>query len=345
MLTSRSATASSGPAATLPPEEGRVPASTYLLGESPVMQRVRRDTEALARLRRTTLVTGPTGTGKEMVARALHAHGQPRDAPFVVVHCGTLPDTLAEDELFGHARGAFTGARDMRGGLVRASAGGTLFLDEIDSLSRRAQASLLRFLESGEVRSVGSDRVEKVGTWVVAATNCDLAEAARSGAFRADLLYRLDVMRVDLPALALRAGDVEQLAWHFLHGAGGTPRGFAPCALKAMRSHGWPGNVRELKHRVERAALLSDRELLRASDLELGPHDAADEEPPKAAAGLAEVLWQLVEVEGFSLNGAVALCESTIIDRALQAAGGNRTRAADRLGIHVRTLFKKLSRN
>src|SRR5262249_54816299 len=148
--------------------------------------------------RRTTLICGPTGSGKEVVARALHNQSA-NDTPYVAVHCGALPEQLLEAELFGHTRGAFTGATQARPGLIRSAAGGTLFLDEIDSLTGGAQIKLLRFLETGEFRAVGSDRVEHADAWVLAATNRDLAESVRRREFRADLMYRLDVMRIDLP--------------------------------------------------------------------------------------------------------------------------------------------------
>ncbi len=313
---------------------------TALLGESTAMRAVMGKLMPVARARRTTLITGPTGTGKELIARALHVNGSRPNEPFIAVHCGALTETLAEDELFGHARGAFTGARDVRHGLVRAANGGTLFLDEVDSLTPRVQSNLLRFLETGEMRSLGSDRTETAKAWVLAATNTDLEELVRQGRFRMDLLYRLDVLRVDLPPLRLREGDVELLAWHFLSLAGGNGRAFAASALVAMRAYAWPGNVRELKHRVERAALLSEGPIIEASDLGLDQH--GDDLEPAEEAALASSLWQLISTEGLSLSEALAYCERAIIDAALKAEHGNRTRAADRLRIHLRTIFKKL---
>jgi two-component system, NtrC family, response regulator AtoC len=314
-----------------------------LVGESSQMRDVLVRLDACARVRRTTLITGPTGTGKEMVARALHDRGQPPSRPFVVVHCGALPDSLVEDELFGHTRGAFTGARDARAGLVRAAAGGTLFLDEVDSLSPKVQANLLRFLESGEFRSVGSDRVERIQAWVIAATNHDLGEGVKRGEFRADLLYRLEVMRIALPPLRVRGDDVELLAHHFLRETVGPGHDFTPRALAALRAHAWPGNVRELKHTVERAALLAERDVLDVEDLGLAS-DVAGPPPdaPPPARDLADDLWDLIARDGLSLAEAVTHCERAIIDAALRAEDGNRARAAERLSIHVRTIFKKL---
>jgi len=337
-----------------PPSAPPSPENHGILGESAGVRVVVAQIEAIARHRRTTLIAGPTGTGKEIVARALHDRGQPPGVPFVVVHCGALPDTLAEDELFGHTRGAFTGAADARRGLIRAAHGGTLFLDEVDSLSPRVQAMLLRFLECSEYRSVGSDRVERVSTWVIAATNRDLGEAARRGEFRQDLLYRLEVMQINLPPLRARGDDVELLARHFLRELVGPWRGFTPAALRLLRGYDWPGNVRELKHAVERAALLTEGELIDAADLNLGrggyPAPCADAEPTAPEGGaarreLAEGLWDLVAREGLSLSEAMLVCERTIIESALRAVNGNRTRAAQRLNIHLRTIFKKLHRS
>jgi len=294
--------------------------------------------DAVARVRRTTLISGPTGSGKELVASALHGAAQRRSAPYVVVHCGALPEQLVEAELFGHTRGAFTGAVGMRSGLVRSADGGTLFLDEIDSLSLGLQAKLLRFLESGEYRAVGSDVVEHARVWVLAATNCDLRERVARRDFREDLYFRLDVLHLRIPPLRLRDGDIELLARFFLERCA-AERMFSPRALEALRRHDWPGNVRELKHRVERAALFARSELIEPTDLDLDPPAAA----PEPSDGLRD-LWQLIERDGLSLSEAVAVCERRLIETALRVENDNRSRAAQRLGIHVRTIFKKLSR-
>jgi len=302
---------------------------------------------AIARARRTTLLSGPTGSGKEVVARALHQHSPLPESPYVAVHCGAIPENLIEAELFGHTRGAFTGATQARPGLIRSAAGGTLFLDEVDSLCHSAQAKLLRFLESGEYRPVGSDRVERSDTWVIAATNQDLTACVQRGQFRSDLLYRLDVMRVDLPPLKLRGVDIELLAHHFLNAGSEGPRRFSRDALEAMARYDWPGNVRELKHRVERAALLTDSEEIDAAALGLTSGFAEAPTPTAAAGGLEALraqLWGLIEQQHLTLGEAIDHCERLLIESALDAELDNRTRAASRLGIHVRTIFKKLSR-
>jgi DNA-binding NtrC family response regulator len=251
--------------------------------------------------------------------------------------------------MFGHSRGAFTGATQARAGLIRSACQGTLFLDEIDSLPASAQAKLLRFLETGEYRAVGSDRPERSDAWVIAATNQDLHRRVDQEAFRADLLYRLTVVRVDLPSLAQRGPDIVHLAEHFLRQCGCDGKRFDDAARRAMLFHAWPGNIRELKHRVESAALLGDGPVIDPTALGLGhvPHPAGEGAPrPPEAVGrvpLERELWSLIEDSGMTLSKAVELCEQLLVQAALRAEGNNRTRAAGRLGIHVRTIFKKLT--
>jgi DNA-binding NtrC family response regulator len=319
-----------------------------LIGQSPAMRLLVERLPAIANARRTTLICGPTGSGKEVVARALHAHAT-RETPYVAVHCGALPEQLFEAELFGHTKGAFTGATQARPGLIRTASGGTLFLDEIDSLTGGAQIKLLRFLETGEYRAVGSDRLERADAWVLAATNRDLAESVRRREFREDLMYRLDVMRVELPPLRLRGCDAELLAAHFLHQALGPGYSFTDDALAAIRNYDWPGNVRELKHRVERAALLCQGKELASEALGFRARPFSSTPPPgegeplvSEPASLARELWKLIDNDGQTLGQAVEHCERLLIQAALRAEAENRTRAANRLGIHVRTIFKKL---
>ncbi len=320
-----------------------VAATQALIGDSEPIKRLRKQVPTVARARRTTLITGATGTGKEVLAAHLHAHSAAPDAPFVPVHCGALPDHLVESELFGHTRGAFTGALEDRRGLVRAAARGTLLLDEVDALSAAAQAKLLRFLESGELRPVGSDRAERVPVWVIAATNRDLEVEVAEGRFREDLLYRLNVLHLSLPPLRRRGDDLLVLGKHFLSRLGGPEHDFSSDCIQAMRKHEWPGNVRELKHRIERAILLDDDPVVDADRMELTPLDDGEIEEPNGHDALSN-LWRLIDDDGLCLSEAIDRCERALIEAALQAEQNNRTRAARRLGIHVRTIFKKLSR-
>jgi two-component system response regulator GlrR len=318
-----------------------------LVGNSERLMMLKSRLPAVARAQRTTLISGPTGSGKDVVARLLHTQSTRRTLPFVAVHCAALPDTLVEAEMFGHARGAFTGATHTRPGLIRSAASGTLFLDEVDSLPAGAQAKLLRFLETGEYRAVGSDHAERSDAWVLAATNQDLGDRVARGMFRADLMYRLAVVNLQVPPLAARADDVLTLAEYFLaHSTRGGKR-FDDEARAAMLAHDWPGNVRELKHRVEAAALLDDGEVIGRESLDLPrparlPPAAAGETAARALDGLGDQLWALIANEGMTLSQAMGRCEQSMIRAALSAEGNNRTRAANRLGIHVRTIFKKL---
>ncbi|MHC5021581.1 MAG: sigma 54-interacting transcriptional regulator, partial [Planctomycetota bacterium] len=227
------------------------------------MQTIRRSIQRYAAANTAVLVTGETGTGKELVARALHA-ASPRSAePFLAVNCAGIADGVLESELFGHAKGAFTGATRARRGLFDAAEGGTLFLDEIGDISQRLQVLLLRVLESSEIRPVGSSRPRRVRCRVIAATNADLDAAVAAGTYRADLLYRLRRLELHLPPLRERRGDIPELAAHFLadgRSDGRTPI-FAPTALDALQQEPWPGNVRELRNVVDRVRLISSEGL------------------------------------------------------------------------------------
>jgi DNA-binding NtrC family response regulator len=319
------------------------------------MAGIERRLDAIARAERTTLISGPTGSGKDVVAHSLHERSRRSSAPLIVVHCAALPDNLIEAELFGHAKGAFTGAYQARSGLVRSAEHGSLFLDEIDSLSLGAQAKLLRFLETGEFRAVGADHAERSDAWVIAATNQELRARVRDRTFREDLLYRLEVVRIDVPALAHRPDDIAILADHFLRSVGCGHKRFTPAAERRMRGYDWPGNVRELRHRVESAALLYEDDDIDEAALGL-PSQPATESNPEADAqldahgeasmdSLRARLWRMVEETGMTLAQATLACEDMLVAAALQAESNNRTRAAARLGINVRTIYKKLCRD
>jgi len=313
-----------------------------LLGDSPQFTLLKSRLPAVARAQRTTLISGPTGSGKDVIARSLHAKSSRNERPFVAVHCAALPDTLVEAEMFGHARGAFTGATHARPGLIRSAAGGTIFLDEVDSLPSGAQAKLLRFLETGEYRSVGSDHVEHSDAWVLAATNQNLDDRVARGLFRADLMYRLAVVNLNVPALAERSDDIVMLAKHFLSQATGGEKQFDEAALSVLRRYAWPGNVRELRHRVETAALFDETDHIGLHALGLPATDEPERFEVASRGGLEDDLWSMIAHDGMTLSEAMGRCEQLMIRAALRAEKNNRTKAATRLGIHVRTIFKKL---
>lgn len=315
----------------------------FFLGECDSIRHLLSRVPAIVKARRTTLISGATGCGKEVLATTLHHRAYGANAPYMPVHCGALPEQLVEAELFGHTKGAFTGANQARPGLIKSASKGTLFLDEIDSLNLAMQSKLLRFLESGEYRAVGSDRIEHGNVWILAATNCDLRKKVKEGAFREDLLYRLNVIHLKIPSLQFRDGDVELLARYFLGRIGGNEYRFTSKAIQSLYTHDWPGNVRELKHRIERAVVLAESPIIDADDLELdSAHAQVNKESSQNDFHLSR-LWKMIERDEMTLSEAISLCERSLINAALQAEHGNRTRAAKRLGIHVRTIFKKLN--
>jgi DNA-binding NtrC family response regulator len=300
---------------------------TPLIGDSPAVQRVRELVRKVAPADTSVVIEGESGTGKELIARALHA-GSPRsEQPFVVVNCGALQESLLESELFGHEKGSFTGAHRTREGLAEAAHAGTLFLDEIGEMSLAIQAKLLRFLESGDVRRVGSNRTRHVDVRVVAATNRKLADEVKSGRFREDLYYRLRVFSIEAPPLRERLTDVPLLVQHFLSKIRGVGNAASyrvdPDAMDAMRRYAWPGNVRELRNAVERMMLLAENGRISVACL---PAEVARTTPD--------------EILGDEFN--LERIERHLILKALRACGGRKTEAAERLGISLRTLYNKL---
>lgn len=300
-----------------------------MVGESEVMAEVYRIIRKAAPTDAGVLICGESGTGKEMVARAVHLHSQRKDGPLETVNCGAVPATLMEAELFGHVKGAFTGAVADKPGRFELADGGTLFLDEVVELSPECQTKLLRALEEGHVRRIGDIKDRSVDVRLIAATNRDLDQAIAEGRLRQDLFYRLDRLRIVVPPLRERAGDIEILAQHFLQQLGRSLKrpvqAFAPEVMEVFDSYDWPGNVRELRNVVERMVILADGPLL---GLELIPDDL------KAAAG----------TDRKSTVEPLRDMEKQQIIRALQETGGNKQKAAQMLGIDRSTLYKKLKR-
>ena len=280
------------------------------------------------------LIVGETGTGKERVARALHRHSDRAEGPFVAINCAAIPRELMESELFGHVRGAFSGAVGDRPGCFRTAIGGVLLLDEIGEMPLDVQAKLLRVLQEGEVVPVGAAHPIRVDVRVLAATHRDLASDAVAGRFRQDLLYRLDVLRIDLPPLRRRPDDIDALARHFLDQAAGPgARSLSADAVARLRAQRWPGNARELRNVIFRSVALSRRAVLDADDLRLTEADAAD-------VGANAVLDRHMTDE--SMPAQVERLERLLIERALAKHHGNRTEAARSLGLHRAQLYRKL---
>ncbi len=310
-----------------------------LIGVSEAMREVHKRIGLAAASEAPVLVQGETGTGKELVARALHRHSARSAGPFVALNCAAIPKDLLESELFGHVKGAFTGAATDRPGCFRAADGGVLLLDEIGDMAPDVQAKLLRALQEGEVTPLGSHRAVRVDVRVVAATHRDLATAVREGRFREDLRYRLDVLQITLPPLRERLADIVPLAEHFLRRAAAPQpaKRLSPGAARALIAHTWPGNVRELRNAMERAHALQRGPVVGAADLDLGPASAAIGTDP--AGGDAQAPDAL---QG-NLPEAVERLERRMIAHALAEARGNRSLAARRLGIHRQLLYSKLA--
>ncbi len=303
-----------------------------IVGSSPPMQKVFEAVLQVAPSRASVLLTGESGTGKELVAAAIHEHSPRAGKPFVKLHCAALAETLLESELFGHERGAFTGAISRRDGRFAQADGGTLFLDEIGEISPAVQVKLLRFLQEHEFERVGGNQTVRVDVRIVSATNRDLQERVRQGLFREDLYYRLNVVSLEMPPLRVRGGDIPLLAMHFLQRCasenGKAVTGFSDDALEAMTRYAWPGNVRELENAVERAVVVAKGELVRPADL--GAQVAA-------ARGKSED--GMPAVPGSTLDEI----ERYVILKTLEHTGGSTSRAADMLGISTRKIQYLLS--
>jgi two-component system response regulator HydG len=304
-----------------------------LIGESAAMRKLRQLVVRVAASDAPVLITGETGTGKELVARAIHRRGAHADGPFVAVNCAALPETLLESELFGHAKGAFTDAREAKRGLFVQASGGTLFLDEIGELSPALQPKLLRALQERCVRPVGATMEVPFDARVVAATNRDLSTAVAEGRFREDLLFRLDVLPVEVPPLRARGADVLMLAQHFARNlAQRTSRpalGISRAAAEKLSDYPWPGNVRELENTIERALALADHDQILAEDL------------PERVRSHRKTDLLLASDDPATLV-PLEVVERRYVARVLEACGGNKTLAARILGVDRKTLYRKL---
>jgi sigma-54 specific flagellar transcriptional regulator A len=312
-----------------------------IVGNHPAMRRVLDTIGRVAQSVCTVLITGESGTGKELVVAALHDASPRASKPMVTVNCGAIPENLIESELFGHAKGAFTGAHATRQGFVAAAEGGTLFLDEVGELPLGVQVKLLRLLQQREYTAVGDSRVVKCDVRIVAATNRDLEAEVTARRFREDLFYRLNVIHIDLPALRDRGDDVEILACHFLlscaERAGRNDiHAFTPDAIETLRAYAWPGNVRSLENTIERAVLLAPGPEITVDDLPERIRQPQSSVQRTASAALPD--------SGIDLRNAVEQYENRLIVQALERTGRNKNRAAQLLGLNRTTLVEMLKR-
>jgi DNA-binding NtrC family response regulator len=318
--------------------------NTAMVGSSPALEKVHTLIGKAAHGTATVLIRGETGTGKELVARAIHDQSPRRSGPFVKVHCAAIPETLLESELFGYEKGAFTGATARKAGRVELSEGGTLFLDEIGDISPTTQIKLLRVLQDREYERLGGTETLKADVRFVAATHRDLEGMVKEGHFREDLFYRLNVIPIRVPALRERAADIVALTLHFAAatcaGNGQPQAEFEPAALAVLASEMWPGNIRQLQALVERLIVLRTGDVITAEQvhMQLGRNPSAvgiDTSKPRSSVGSGEV-------SAIDLEGAVRRAERRQIEKALHKAKNSRDKAAKLLGISRRTLYYKL---
>jgi len=313
-----------------------------IIGQDYRMARVFDLVDAVADSRTTVLITGESGTGKSLIARAIHRASSRLEKPFVEVACGALPETLLESELFGHVRGAFTHAFSDKPGKFAAADGGTVFLDEVSTASPQLQVKLLRVLQERRFEAVGSNETREVDVRVILATNRDLTVEVEEGRFRKDLYYRINVVNIELPPLRDRMGDIPLLAEHFFRrfrdGSNSSIEGFSPEAMELMRRYSWPGNVRELENCVERAVVLCRRNLITPEDLPPAVLDGADSGAPLSVISTSRS-------GRLTLADALVEPERQIILSALRSNSYNRQATAAQLGINRTTLYKKMKKH
>jgi DNA-binding NtrC family response regulator len=316
-----------------------------IIGTSPKMMAVYRLIEGVATATSTVLILGESGTGKELVARAIHQRSARASRPFVAVNCAAIPKELVESELFGHVRGAFTGAQSARAGLFETAHAGTIFLDEVGDLPLPAQVKLLRTLQEGEVKRVGSDETRTVDVRVLAATNLDLAQKIAAGGFRKDLYYRLKVIEIQLPTLRERVDDVELLAYHFLQKyarrVGREVKRLSPDAMQLLRAYAWPGNVRELEHAIEHAVVLAQGDAVQPQDLPIQRARLTEAPPSDAPARAPSSELDLPYPE--AKRRALDRFDRLYVRELLKRSGGNLSEAARQAGLD-RSNFRRIVR-
>jgi DNA-binding NtrC family response regulator len=317
--------------------------TAQLIGETPAMLQVRRLIDTIAPTEATVMILGETGTGKELVARSLHEKSERAGRAFIPVNCGALPENLVESELFGHRKGAFTGADTNRKGLFEVANGGTLFLDEVGELDRSVQVKLLRFLESGEIRRVGENEPFRVDVRVLCATNRDLREMVKQEQFREDLFFRLNTFEISLPSLRDRRADLPELSRHLLARytarRGLTGASISAQALEVLAAHDWPGNIRELANAIERASILAGNGLI-------GPEHLPAQFPARGRAPHAPSGHAAIAAPHFTIpEGTPTLrdIEMSYIQAVLEKHHGNKPAASKELGISLKTLYNKIN--
>jgi len=332
------------------PQAVRAPGTPVsLVGQSRAMREVYKQLGRVAATDATVLVQGETGSGKELAARALWSYSGRKDRPFVVVNCVAIPETLLESELFGHEKGAFTGAGSRRAGKIEQAQGGTVFLDEIGDMPQAVQAKLLRLLQEKQIERLGGQGPIPVDVRVVAATNRDLEAAMAEGTFREDLYYRLQVVRIVLPPLRERKEDIPQLAGHFLElhaGAMSLPDpGVTPKGLAALAEHDWPGNVRELSNVLQKTLIFSRGLAIGADDVRAAIAGRSPEPAPEIGQAVGEYVRQAVAAGGADLFVRLTgRFDALVLAEALRVTGGNRSQAARLLGLSRPTLLAKMER-
>lgn len=306
---------------------------SFIIGESPAMKSMYRMIDKVGPTKSTVLVTGPSGSGKELIARAVHQRSERKNKPFVAINCGSIPEALFESELFGHKKGSFTGAVSDHDGHFVLANNGTLFLDEIGELPLSMQVKLLRVLQEGEVRAVGAQKGTTVDVRIIAATNRNLEKEVEEGRFREDLFYRLNIIRINAPSLEERKEDIPLLARYFLERynkeLSTSVKGISAEAMSMLMSHQWKGQVRELENVLERAVLLTDHEYIQPADL---PFDSS-------ITAKSELL-----ADDSSLNNVVSAFEKQYIQHMLNKFEGNRTETARALSIDPSTLYRKMEK-